>query len=77
MEGVFEVGVYGLTLQSVFLDIRLLKFVQYSVAPQKRLGVGNYAIALLFPVRLVLNEFEQSARMRSFVLLNNRLIKFV
>jgi len=44
----------------LLVNIRPLKFVQYFVAPQKRLSVGNYAIVLLFAVRLVLNEFKRS-----------------
>ena len=62
MEGEFEVGVYGLTLQSVLLIIRPFRFVQYVVAPAKQLDVGNYVIALLCAVRLVLNKSERSVR---------------
>ena len=59
-----------------YLNVRLLKSVQYCVAPAKQLDVGNYVIALLCAVRLVLNRFEQSAWIRLFVLLNNLQLKF-
>ena len=36
-----------------------LKFSQYFVTPQKQLDVGNYAFALLFSVRLVLQKFQR------------------
>ena len=35
---------------------RLSNFSSYCVAPQKQLDVGNYAFALLFAVRLVLQK---------------------
>ncbi|MBP3375413.1 MAG: hypothetical protein J6L83_01470, partial [Clostridia bacterium] len=37
-------------------NLRGLKISRYCVAPQKQLDVGNYAFALLFPVRCVLKK---------------------
>lgn len=40
----------------------LQKILQYCVVPQTRLDIGNYACALRFPVRLVLNDFLSTYR---------------
>ena len=54
-------GCMVLLCSLLLVNIRPLKLVQYFGAPRWRLSVGNYAIVLLFVVRLVLNEFKRSA----------------
>jgi hypothetical protein len=64
--------VYGLTLQSVLLNIRPFRFVQYCVAPAKQLDVGNYVIALLCAVRLALSKSERSVKRKLSALFKYR-----
>ena len=51
---------YGCLGQTILIDRR--KIVGCGVAPGKRLDVGNYACALLSPVRLASRNFSWSTK---------------